>query len=354
MVVLHVASIDNCPFNGVCVLVPRIITNQQEIVSTGLVNVKRANIKGIKNQFEYNKKFDISILPEPFSKPDIVIFHEVYKVEFLKIANKLLKNNIPYIILPHGSLTREVQRKRWIKKAIGNLLLFNKFIKNARAIQCLSRNEMERIDFTVKKFVSTAGIDMPQKTMEIIDRETINISYIGRFDIYTKGLDRMVEAVAINADLLRESKCKINMYGPKILGQKEELQKLINSRNLKDIMIVHGEVKGREKETILLETDVFFQTSRTEALTLGLLEAMSYGIPCVITRGTTQGELVEKYDAGWVAENSVQSVADKLRQSIEERALWQKKSEAAKKSIEENYDWSVVVGDALNNYRKYL
>ena len=43
---------------------------------------------------------------------------------------------------------------------------------------------------------------------------------------------------------------------------------------------------GKSKEQVLLDADVFIQTSRTEGLPTAVLEAMSYKIPVLITKGT--------------------------------------------------------------------
>ncbi len=353
MTVLHIAFIEDNPSSGVCGVVPQHIRHQQQMVDVGLVNITNLKIADVKNQFEYKSGFDISELPEPFSKPDIVIFHEVYRVQFIKIASDLRRKGVLYIIIPHGSLTREVQRQRRLKKLVGNVLLFNRFIKGAKAIQCLSENEKSRIDFKKEKFVSATGIDMPQKCKETFSEQTVNMNYIGRLEMYTKGLDIMAKAVAKNAGYLREHNYKINIYGPDILGRKKAVQELISKLGIADILLLNKAVYAEEKEAVLLDTDIFIQTSRTEAITMGILEAMSYGVPCLVTHGTTWGDYIRRYDAGWVAENNIDSVAEEMLKALSEKELWLRKSQNARKLAEENFRWDGIAKETLYNYERY-
>ena len=165
MVVLHISYMVGSPYRGVDVVVPKHVQSQEKYACVGILNINDICIPNVKNILEYDKKFDIRKLNPPFDNPDIVVFHEAYRFEYLKISAVLRKKGIPYIILPHGELQIEAQKRKHLKKFIANKLLFEKFINSASAIQCLSKKELESTNFGKTKFIGTNGISMPVKIL---------------------------------------------------------------------------------------------------------------------------------------------------------------------------------------------
>ena len=89
MNILHIAKISNSPFNGVFVVVPEHVRMQQQHANVAFLNLKNESIPGIANQISYTPSFSLTSLSPPFSRPDIVIFHEVYRPEYLSISKEL-------------------------------------------------------------------------------------------------------------------------------------------------------------------------------------------------------------------------------------------------------------------------
>lgn len=354
MVILNISYMVGSLYRGVDVVVPMHVQGQSKYAQVGLLNIKDIEISNIDNLFKYEKNFDIKKLPAPFNKPDLVVFHELYRVEYLKIYKNLLKNKIPYVIVPHGELRKEAQSQKRIKKLVANFLLFNRFIKKSKGIQCLSQKELENTKFKKYKFIGTNGVNVPDVYKKEFKNEIVNLIYIGRLDIHVKGLDLLLKAIKLVKEVQNEKSFRLNIYGPSVLNRYERIESLIDEYDLKEVINLNHEVSGKEKVDKLLENDIFIQTSRHEGMPMGILEAMSYGLPCIVTEGTTLRSFIEDSDAGWGAETDENSIANAIIKAIEEKKTLKQKSVNARKVIIENFSWEIIGKQTIEKYKELL
>ena len=357
MVILHIFRSLGREFAGTDVVIPKHIKAQQKLETVGCVNITNVKIDGIENQFEYTEDFKISNLQEPFNKPDIIVFHQLYYPKFLKIAKEARKLNIPYIIIPHGSMTKQVQSVRRLKKIVGNIVLFNKYMKGAVAIQYLSEDEKARTFKELPCFISTNGLYMPSEQKGSFNEDKLVFSYIGRYDTHIKGLDLLVDAIKLKEELLRKNNCFFNLYGPQTeeYAQKiNSLKDLITEKGVSDLVFINGPVLDVEKKETLLNTDIFIQCSRSEAMSMGIMEAMSYGLPVIVTYTTTMGTFVDKYDAGWSCQTTAEGIANAIEKALAQKHLLNEKSKNAITLVKENFLWDNVAKGAIENYEKLI
>ncbi len=350
MVIIHIAHIDTSIIGGVQMAVPQMVMAQSHFADVALLNTFGDPIQGVR-MLPYNGQFDAKLYPAPFHKPDIVIFHEVYRFEFIKLYQMVKANAIPYVVIPHGCLTENAQRRKFLKKATANLIFFNRFLREATAIQFLSENERQMSGKWGKAaFVAGNGIAMPEKRKSVFFAEGIRIAYIGRLEIRTKGLDLLVEAVENCQDMMRKHKVRVDIYGPNDGDVHAVLRQMIERKQLSDLIAVSGAKMGKEKEAILLSSDCFIQPSRTEGLPMGPLEALAYGLPCIVTAGTGLGALVEKYHAGYSCDTSSDGISGAIVKLIQERGKAEELSLGAVKLIESNFDRETIGKATVGKY----
>ena len=193
MNILFVSNLSGNLFAGPNNSVPAQVRAQAECDNVfwyNLNEVKRPEWTMCNNLADYPSG-RLSDLPAPFNKPDIAIVEELYCFPFSKLITDLQKDGIPYVIIPRSAMTAQGQKKRRLKKIIGNILFFNKMIKKAAAIQYLTKEEQkESVDQWKKEsFIIPNGVPKQDTVISNFDREGIKAVYIGRFESYQKGLD---------------------------------------------------------------------------------------------------------------------------------------------------------------------
>ncbi len=341
MIVLHVANLTDEKSKGPNINVPKNIIYGSKYADVALYNLQdsklamdlpRDKVFSIKNYKSIDK------LPEPFNTPEIVVFQGVYYIQYCKIATKLRKLKIPYVIVPRCSLTKAAIKSHYLKKTIANKLFFNKFISNARAVQFLTKNEYleSKDNFKFKDyFVLGNGFETPKKHYSVKNRKEFKVVFIGRYNIYHKGLDVLLESVNNNKDWFIENNVLLELYGSDSDNGLTYLSSYVRDNGLKEIIRVNGPVFDRKKEEALLDADIFIHTSRLEGQPTSVIEAISYGVPVIVTPGTNVADIVKENNLGFTTKLE----ADKIFQSI-------------KKSFSEKNNFSVISKNEANYAKK--
>jgi glycosyltransferase involved in cell wall biosynthesis len=202
----------------------------------------------------------------------IVHLHGGWIPAFATLSKILSQLHIPFVLTPHGAYnTIAMKRSSWLKKVY--FFLYEKqLLKQASKIHCIGESEVEglqRIFTTNKTFLLPYGFEFTNTDIErqIHDRKFI-IGFVGRLDIYTKGLDLLLQAFA---DLNYDYPHTILW----IVGDSEErkhLEEMIIENHLENRVILWGSKFGKEKDELMKQMDVFVHPSRNEGLPSAVLQ----------------------------------------------------------------------------------
>ena len=303
-------------------------------------NVKYYNL-GHLNEIGFNNS-----LEKLTERIDIAVFEDLYYFPFVKISRILKTKNIPYVVVPRGSLCAEAQRKKRIKKYLANLFFFNSFLKRASKIHFLTNMEAMSSGekWNNKYFVIPNGVVIPEIDIKKYDNnkeKKIKGVFIGRIDIFHKGLDILMRAVSRNKELIIRNNVDIEIYGPVLNNDSYLLSKMIKDLGLEEIVKINDAVYDVEKSQVLKESDFFILTSRFEGHPTGLLEALAYGLPALVTYGSNFGEEIEQNRAGWTSETNPESLTKTLEQMLNELEYLDDYRVNAR-NLAERYDWASI------------
>lgn len=300
-----------------------------------------------KNPFGLNKELKDAIL----SKKNKAIFHihGGWIPVFYSLARVLKNNQIPFVITPHGAYnTIAMKRSFWIKKIY--FFLFEKTVlSNATKIHCIGKSEvkgLQNIFKNKKSILLPYGFENENYSKSTTSKnKDIVFGFVGRLDIYTKGLDTLLKAFA-----------KFITYSPHaklwIVGDSNEkttLEKMISHSKLNNNIVLFGSKFGEEKNNLIQQMDVFVHPSRNEGLPSSVIEAASFGKPCIVTDATNIGEQIEKYNAGKTIH--LQS-SKQLFQALNEMQMawinnyaYETLCKNAIQMVKETYNWEKIVTD---------
>lgn len=346
MKILYISHLSQNIAAGMNWSVPASIRAQDKIDKVCWVNTNAAymphygEVRAFHMLKDLGETLMLSVMPEAFRHPDVVVFEGLYFKEYLAFAKELRLEKIPYVIVPRGSMTHQAlhNHARW-KKFFAHLLYFNSFIRHAWRIQYLTQQESDDSTrrFRTPYFIVPNGVTMPSVKKEQFSEDGIHAVFIGRLDMYHKGLDLLLDAVTETADELRKANFTLAIYGPRRYDH-QLIAEEIGKRAIGDLVSLNGEVSGSDKEQALLSADLFIMTSRFEGHPMGLIEALAYGLPCLVTPGTNMAEEIRDADAGWTCEGNVDDIVKTLLDTLNQKDLLPQKGKNARQ-LSMHYDW---------------
>lgn len=298
MNLLHITATHLKPDGGIPIVLKNLVEEQNKLqnfksrvlsISSSIDEIKSPYFDYV--EIKYLKKYIENY------NPDIVIIHSFYYLKYNFVVNLLIKYNIPYFIEPHGSFGKMALKKSKIKKIIANKIIFRKQLKYAFGFIFL--NEAEKKDSYYKTkhdLVFPNGIFRSDVKMAIIPQKTTKLYFIGRYDINHKGLDYLLKAL----EILEKEMYKISIvfWGKGSKKSEQYIKNKISKFKYVNVKFNYS-IYGKEKNELLEQIGPMLLTSRYEGFPMTILEAWSYGNPCLVTPGTNVFEEVIRNKLGW-------------------------------------------------------
>jgi len=307
-------------------------------------NFETKLFQAMKNPFLIDETLKKALL----TKREQTIFHlhGGWIPTYSSLSKFLFKNEIPFVLTPHGAYNTIAMKRSSFMKKIYFQFFEAPLLKRVSKIHCIGNSEVEGLKLifpNAKSVLLPYGFNTFKADIQVEkQKEEFIIGFIGRLDIYTKGLDLLLDA--FNKFQLTVPHAKLWIIGDS--DEKEKLETLIISKNLINKVMLLGSKFGTDKETLLLQMNIFAHPSRNEGLPSSVLEASCMGIPCVVSVATNMGAYIQEMDAGKVIKNEdVEGLANAFTALYElhEKNELQELSKNAIKMVHTFFNWDTVV-----------
>jgi glycosyltransferase involved in cell wall biosynthesis len=286
-----------------------------------------------------------------------------------KAAWAMRRNNIPYILEPGGHFlpvhftTRFAERPyglmRKILKHGYQALVDSSVLRGAGAVRALSNLEARDLTqrYGVKSFALPLGINKEYYIDNPIVRSCstptkVRFLFVGRLDIFQKGLDLILNAVEIlNSRGLVDS-FEVILAGPALNKSDARLDTEINQRRIFNAR-THPPIRGQEKIDLFQSSHVFLHPSRFEEMAKLPREVVATGLPVIASRESNFGDWAESEGFGLATDLSPQSLAECMEEFITDRAMIRSCSEAAINYAQRS-SWDEIASKLIPEYHKLI
>ncbi|HSH65915.1 MAG TPA: glycosyltransferase [Bacteroidia bacterium] len=307
-------------------------------------NFKTRLFKKSRNLFNPGTDFKNAVL----SKGGKAIFHihGGWVPVFSSIAVLFAKNNIPFVFTPHGAYNEVAMKRNSFIKKIYFRLFEKKILEHTGKIHCIGQSEvtgLKNIFKTNKTFLLPYGFKLSAQDPFINDqKKELIIGFLGRLDIYTKGLDLLLDGFKGFTKTVPDA--KLWFVGDGV--ERPKLEKMIANRGLTNSVTLFGGKFGSEKDELLKKMHAFAHPSRNEGLPSSVLEASNFGVPCIVSKATNVSEYVNNYKAGIEVEN--ENAVDITNALMQIHELWKSGSLLtmkmnAQKMVKDEFSWEKLI-----------
>ncbi|WP_281774504.1 glycosyltransferase [Methanobacterium formicicum] len=315
--------------------------------------------RNISNKLAY-KNFPIApsmakSLKKNMHKFDIIHLHEYRSFQAILIHYYSKRNNIPYLIQPHGSTINIMGMSKL--KNLFDITIGHKILKDASKVIALNERECN----IIKKFnVNPSDIKIIPNGISLsefsnlpdkgnfrlkygIKKHENLILYLGRIH-KIKGIDLLVRTFAklVNDNII------LVIVGPDG-GYLQEIKKIVEEFGIKDKVIFTGPLYGSKKLEAYIDADLYVLPSIYETFPSTVLEACACGTPVIVTDNCGISNIVNQ-NLGFKVRYDEISLKVAIQTMLNNNKIRLNAVNNAKNLLKTRFNWIKIVKELENIY----
>jgi glycosyltransferase involved in cell wall biosynthesis len=305
----------------------------------------RYTVAKFKNDYGLGSLIGLKGMLANLSKPNLVVLHQIYTFSTLLGYIYAKKYGIPYAVQPHGSLTKYHESDSKLIKTLAKWLLISKILREASAI--IITCESEKTDLIpplqAKAIQLNYGAVLSQPLNKSASRlpmstQNLRIIFSGRFD-KKKNLPLVIKAMPIVLEKYPD--LTLDIAGSGTAKEVKKLQSLVNSLKLESSIQFHGWIDAPKMLELFSGARLLVLPSENENFAIVVAEALSAGVPCVLSKFVGTADIIGKHHAGEIIQElTPTSVANGILKVLQGDET--KYREAAFEAVQNSLDWSKI------------
>src|SRR5260370_13390531 len=292
-------------------------------------------------------------------KFDVVDIQGLWSLIGIDAARACLSAGVPYILTPHGMMTRWDWSKRPTSKRIFFATVLQKVWREAAAVRFLSHGELKNsmVAPEAPAAIVPNAVQLPpeQKPDSVsagaharldLPPDAKIVLFLGRVTDQ-KGVVELLQAFALVQERCPDAFLLI--AGP-LVGEYGNTVKKLASLNERRIRVL-GPVFGNDKHDLFESASLFVTLSKNEGLPFAVLEALSFGVPVVLTVDSNLPE-VEDFGAGTITSCEPGRAAGDISKMLLDPAQLSHMRRSARRMIEQRFSWGFVLPQLVQLYER--
>lgn len=281
---------------------------------------------------------------------DIVHLHGAFNPSNTAVSRSIRR---PYVFSPHSGYDPVSLRRSRGRKLLYRALFERTMLDRAALLVALTEKELtdaRAFGATGPCEVIPNGVEGPPENIDRqafrreleIPSDALLAVFVGRLDVYRKGLDVLVHGIAA------APRWHLALVGPRFRDV-DRLESLISDLGVGGRVRLIGERHGAALHESVAGADLFALLSRWEGLPMALLEALALGTPAVVSPAVEGLIGVDAAGAGWAAgEGHLGS----LLLGLDENDLERRKGAAV--ALSRRFDWNSIAARYEDAYEHAL
>jgi len=276
-------------------------------------------------------------------------------MEFAKVANN---ERIPYCITAWASLNPGARKLKRNRKVLLDRLYTKKLIKNASGLHSIGKSETEEYlklgaknenIYNIDNGVVLQNFEIKEETkifekIGLTPKEQSYLLYLGRIN-EKKGIDLLLNAF-VNV-LKNHSELILVLAGFGDDSYIKEMKSLVVKLQIENNVKFTGFVTEQEKLQLYESAKIFALTSKDDIHPRAVQDALTMGVPVLITKNCDYPE-VDEYDAGIIVEPNIHSITEGIENMLFSNEKLENQGKNAKNLIKERY----LLSNQITKYEK--